>query len=507
MNIIIMIEYVINLIILLVFYMHMFQLNSYFNIKHLNWLKNNYKKIIIQELFIIFTIPLIIAKKNYILIISAFILAISIIYNFPKKKSKVKFNITNRVKRMFFAEIIIILTLSFNKISINILFILNIISPIMCIIVNIISYPIEYLIKKRYVIKAKKKLEEIPNLTIIGITGSYGKTSVKNDLYTILSKKYNVLVTPKNYNTTLGVVKTILEELSPIHEVFLCEMGATKIGDIKEICKIVNPNIGIITAIAPQHIQSFKNIKNVIKTKFELAEAVENNNGIMFLNYNNEYIKDQKVNSKVITYGTENENLDYYANRIVNSQNGLEFYINNSKIKFNTKLLGKHNVENITASIAVANHLGITFEQLQYLVENLKTIPHRLELINNGNITILDDSYNSNPISSKAALTTLKEFSGIKAIITPGLIELGKKQNEYNKELGNNIANVCDYVFIVGKENKQDILNGLIEKNFNEENIKQVNTPQQAMQQIINISNKKQVTILIENDLPDNYNL
>ena len=129
-------------------------------------------------------------------------------------------------------------------------------------------------------------LQSCSNITVIGITGSYGKTSVKFYLNKLLSAKYNVLMTPESFNTPLGVVKTIRTSLKATHEIFICEMGAKNINDIKEICDIVHPKHGVITSIGPQHLESFKTVENVVKTKFELADAIDKN-GMVFLNYEN----------------------------------------------------------------------------------------------------------------------------------------------------------------------------------------------------------------------------
>ena len=272
MEIIIKIELLINLILLLLFYMHMFQLNSYFFKKYANWMKVNIKKVLIRSIGVLIPILLLLINNNVMNIISAIILAISIIANIPKRKSKIPLKYTNRVIRMFITQAILIIAIyvfSNNYITMGLL---NIIAFCLCVIANIINYPIEYGIRKYYINDAKKILKNMPNLIVIGVTGSYGKTSVKNFLVKTLSAKYEVLTTPKNYNTTMGVIKTIREELKPIHQIFVCEMGATKLGDIKEICDIVNPKFGVITSIGPQHLESFKTIDNIIKTKFELIQ-------------------------------------------------------------------------------------------------------------------------------------------------------------------------------------------------------------------------------------------
>ena len=228
----IILEYSINLIILLSFYMYMFQLNSYTFAKQINWMKVNYRKIVIQTLFIVIPFILTLFNSTLLNIISIILLGISIFYNIPKGKSKIPFNITNRVIRMFITEgviFFIILILGNIKEFIYIkLFILNLLSIFICMIANLINTPIQYLINQKYIRQAKNILKAMPNLIVIGVTGSYGKTSVKNFLVKTLSTKYEVLTTPKNYNTTMGVVKTIRENLKPTHQIFVCEMGAYK---------------------------------------------------------------------------------------------------------------------------------------------------------------------------------------------------------------------------------------------------------------------------------------
>jgi len=515
MELVTSIGYVINLILLCVFYMHMFQLNSYFFKKHAHWMKTNWKKILIQFLLILVPTILIVINQQIANIIAIIILGFSIIYNFPKGKAKVKFKVTNRVKRMFITEaILVLLTLLIagiqNGIEIK-LGILCVLSPVICVIANFINKPIEKMRQNHYIKEAKKILEGMPNLTVIGVTGSYGKTSVKNFLEKALSGKYEVLTTPLNYNTTMGVVRTIREKLKPTHQIFICEMGATKPGDIKEICDLVKPKLGIITAIGPQHLESFKSIDNIIKTKFELYDSVKENGGVVFLNYDNEYIAKQEVDMKMFSYGVNNNTFDYNASEMISSSEGLSFKVfdpkTKEKIEFKTKLIGKHNVINLTGAIGVANYLGVQMERIVPRIREIKSVEHRLELHSHGNLTIIDDSYNSNPISSKSAIDTLGEFAGTKIIVTPGLIELGEEEEKYNFELGQYMTKVCDYIFLVGKEHSKPIFEGVLSKKFKEDKIFIVNSPEEAMKQISTLQVQGQVTVLLENDLPDNYNL
>ena len=515
MKILIIIGFLVNSIILLIYHMHMFQLNSYFFKKHMRWMKANTKKIVTQIIAIALPTLLLCFNNAFCNIICILLLGWNIFNNYPKGKAKTPFNVTHRVKRMFFTEaILILLTLILTYKSSYILVVLgllNILSIVFCMIANFINYPFEFLSRKHYVDEAKKIINDMPNLLVIGVTGSYGKTSVKNYLVKTLSAKYEVLTTPKNYNTTLGVAKTIRENLKPTHQIFVCEMGATKLGDIKEICDIVNPKIGIITAIGPQHLESFKSIENIIKTKFELMDSVNKNGGVTFLNCSNEYLAKQKVEGNVFKYGIRNNMLDYNSYNLSSSSQGLSFTMFdkkfNKEVEFKTKLIGKHNAVNLTAAVAVSNYLDIPLDSLVSRVREIKNVEHRLQLINHGDLTIIDDSYNSNPVSSKSALDTLADFSGTKIIVTPGLIELGNDSKKYNFELGKYIANVCDYAVLVNSEPAKSILEGIKSTDFDTHKIFNVATPQEAMQKISSLNITGKITVLLENDLPDNYNV
>ena len=348
----------------------------------------------------------------------------------------------------------------------------------------------------------------MPNLTIIGVTGSYGKNSVKYFLSKLLATQFSVLHTPGNYNTTLGVVRTIREQMKPFHEIFICEMGAREVGDIKEICDLVHPRYGIITSIGPQHLQSFHSIENVIHTKFELADAVPAD-GKVFLNYDNDHIRSHKTDRPVVSYGTGKNSADYTAYDISVSKEGSAFKMkdgNGQEFVFHTKLVGNHNVQNIAGAIAVANTLGIPMEKLLYPVKQLESVPHRLQLMKQGNRTILDDAYNSNKSGFKAALDTLAMFEDLRILVTPGMVELGESEYEENKEVGVYAHDKCDYAILVGKRRTKPIQNGLLEAGFPKQKMILVDSLEEAFQQVNAIPGERQKVVLIENDLPDNYN-
>ena len=473
MKTVIIVEYIINLILLLIFSMHMFQLNSYFFKKHMRWMNKNLKKVVLQ--FLLILVPSVLLLLNNMIgnIVAIILLGVSIIYNIPKEKSKISLKLTSRVKRMFVTEFILILigvlVLGIDKFILQKLFILNILSPIICIFANLINSPIEYLVRQRYINDAKRILKGMPNLTIIGVTGSYGKTSVKNFLYKTLSSKYEVLITPKNYNTTMGVVRTINEKLTSMHQLFVCEMGAKYIGDIKEITDIVNPSYGIVTAIGPQHLDTFKSLDNVRKAKLELVDSLPDD-GIAFVNWEDENIRNSKITKNMVKFGLSKE-ADYYATNIDITERGSSFDVvipDKEPIRIKTRLLGNLNILNIVGAVAIADKLGLTADEIKVGAKYIRPVPHRLELKQNPNGSIIiDDAYNSNIKGAKMALEVLKSFEHKKRIlITPGIVELGDKQAEINQELGRAAAEASDFIILVGASQAVPIYNGIKEKHY-----------------------------------------
>ncbi|MDP4152740.1 MAG: UDP-N-acetylmuramoyl-tripeptide--D-alanyl-D-alanine ligase [Bacillota bacterium] len=373
--------------------------------------------------------------------------------------------------------------------------------------VNFVNTPIENAVSAWYVSDAKRIISGQSSLTVIGITGSYGKTSNKYILHRILSEKFNVLMTPESYNTTMGVVRTIREQLKPSHNIFIAEMGAKKRGDIKEICDIVHPTYGLITSIGPAHLESFKTIENTAAAKFELVDALPDS-GVAFLNYSNDIIKNKSVSKKVISYGIENNTLSFWAENIEYVKEGLTFTLKSSsglELSLKTKLLGENNVVNITGAASIALTLGIEPESVAFAVSKLVPVTHRLELKHSAAYTVIDDAFNSNPSGASEALNVLSRFKDKKRIlITPGMVELGTKEYELNKEFGKHAADCCDIVIPVGIKRSIPIVEGLREGGFDEEHIHVVKNLNEALEKLKHIADADSI-VLFENDLPDNY--
>ena len=497
--------------------MHMFQQNSYKPREYMEWMQvhSNVGRLLGKCLYAVIAIPLVLIGNRGCMIAACVMNIMTVLVNKPQPAKK-PLVYTNRVKRMLFTTFLIyvaaiLLSLLAGGYGIQVceivLLVLFVLQPFLVLLVNLINRPVETRIDQHYIDDAARILREMPNLTIIGVTGSYGKTSVKYFLSTLLSAQYNVLHTPGNYNTTLGVVRTIREQMKPFHEIFVCEMGAREVGDIKEICDLVHPGYGIITSIGPQHLQSFHTIENIIGTKFELADAVPEN-GKVFLNYDNDYIRTHKIDKNVVSYGTMGDDISYKAYDIAVSPRGSSFKMRDDKgdeYEFHTRLVGNHNVQNIAGAIAVAHTLGIPMEKLRYPVKQLESVPHRLQLVKQGSRILLDDSYNSNKNGFKAALDTLAMFKELRILMTPGMVELGEKQYDENKEVGVYAADKCDYAVLVGKEQTKPIQDGLKEAGFAGSRMIVVDTLQEAFQMVNAIPDERQKVVLIENDLPDNY--
>ena len=380
--------------------------------------------------------------------------------------------------------------------------------PVFVFLAYFITYPLEKLISSSYIKKAKKKLANCKNLTVVGITGSYGKTTVKNILKIILEEKFKVCASPSSYNTPLGIAKTILSNLSESDEVFIAEMGAKQMFDIKELCEIVEPEIGLITGIGNQHLLTFGSVENIVKTKGELAEFVSQTKGKLFVNIDSDLSKKLAENySKAIITSIGVSSGDMFVQNVKTTSKGSTFELvaKGEVQKCETILLGEHNISNILIASRVAYEMGISLKEISAGIKKLHTVQHRLEIVKSSSTyTIIDDAYNSSVEGSKASLNVLSKFVGSKFVITPGLVELGDEQYNSNFEFGKNMAEVCDYVIIDYASNFKAISEGLKSANFDEDKIIQVANLTQAVE-ILNKLAKKDDVVLFENDLPDNY--
>ena len=360
---------------------------------------------------------------------------------------------------------------------------------------------------------AMKKLHSMENLKVVGITGSYGKTSSKNILADILNIKYVTLPTPKNLNTPYGLIITINNHLDKFTEVFIAEMGAYKTGEIKQLCDMVKPKYGILTKIGTAHLETFGSEENIQKTKFELIESLPLD-GVGVLNKDDPKQVSYKLKNKckILWVGIENSDVDVYAHDIKCSNVGTTFKVKfkseEKDYEFETRLLGNHNVYNILAGLALGYEFGIPVEKLQQSVKTIKPVEHRLELKKLGTFYQIDDAYNSNPVGAKGAVDVLSMMPGVKVVVTPGMVELGEKEDYYNEKFGEQIAEKgnIDYVVLIGKKKTLPIRKGLENKNYDMDKVIVYNDVREAYNFIRGINTKEDVYALFENDLPDTYN-
>lgn len=494
------------------YFIHMFQLEAYLKKQYLKWVKTELVKNIIPKMIPMFVFAVVLMFNSGITTFALLsVLNLLCCYIFRPKKAKKAFVYTARVKRLLTTTVLLNFVVLIPASVFGLYFIFPIIfvlSELVILLAAYINDPVEKAVRNKYINEAKRIISaRKKNLTVIGITGSYGKTSTKFFLAKILSKKYNVFMTPASYNTTMGVVKAIREMLKPTHEIFICEMGARNTGEIKEICDIVLPDYGIITSVGPQHLETFKSIENVIKTKFELFDAVIDKRNV-FLNADNSYIYEKAAAENSVFYGINNKSAGYVAENITCSSSGTDFALNMpcEKLNLSTRLLGEHNVLNIAACCAVAHKLGVDSRDIAISVRMLEPVEHRLQMFDGGDVVIIDDSFNSNPSGAKAALDVLSKFDGTRILVTPGMIELGEKQEELNRAFGAQASKVCDYIYIVGKVNYNAIAEGIASGQFDVENrLFAVSSPEQAVNMARMLQETSKKYVLLENDLPDNF--
>lgn len=324
------------------------------------------------------------------------------------------------------------------------LLIFTILPSIISISVFVVN-PIFELKKKNILEKATEKMRSFKKVKTIGITGSYGKTSTKEFLYAILSQKFRVVKTEGNNNTNIGVAYTILRNVTDDYDYFICEMGAYKIGEIKEMCGIAMPEIGILTGVNEQHFELFGSIKNTHKAKFELIEALPEN-GIAVINSKLK-MKSEKFKPKV-------KNISYFS---LDMADGVKVYRDYSEFiykshNFRLNLLGKHYIENLISAIMVSESLGMELDEIEKAVSKIKPGNYMIKRSAGINDSVfIDDSYSANPDGVMAALDYISEAYADhkKIIVFPGFIELGKKSKGAHEKLFKRISEICDFAYIL----------------------------------------------------------
>ena len=420
----------------------------------------------------------------------------------------------------------------------------------------LLPYEIINRIRVKYLIEKKvEDLKKSTGLKVIGITGSYGKTSTKLILHELLPKS---LITPKSFNTLFGIWKVVDYELNKRYRYFVCEMGAYKRGDVKEFCELVHPNIAVLTGINEQHLERFGSIENTIQAKFEVLTGTVDG-GIGIVNLDNQLVRENlknfdntvkrapiriiisgkqrdyslppeqaqeelqmllreshekpnKPRIKLIGYTTENQQSEQCQEilaatnwRVENNQTVCEITHEEQTYNLTTPLIGRGHLSNILAGIAVSISCGEDINKILERASKLKQIPHRLELRAMPGLTILDDTYSSNPTGFREALDALGRFDGKKVLVTPGIVELGEKAIDIHEEIGSLAAKFCDEIVLVGNsKNIEAMQDSILSTGYTKDKITRLPNRTAAQELLRDRANSNQV-ILMENDLPDQY--
>ena len=389
---------------------------------------------------------------------------------------------------------------------------MSLLAPVVAAGANLLLWPVEEAFRRYYLADARRILRRHGPI-VLAVAGSYGKTSTKEFLATILAARYSVLKPPGSYNTPMGLSRVIREQLQPTHEAFVAELGDYVPGDIRFLCDLVSPKIGILTTIGPEHLERFKMMENVARAKEELFEAVPSD-GVAVVNQDDPLVRaigDRAAarGLKVVRYGLREPGATVRATDVRTTREGLRFTIEadgHGEAEFQVGVLGRHNVANVLAATAAALEMGMSLPEIAVAARRIMPVEHRLQPIQGaGGVLVIDDAFNSNPKGAAEALDVLGELEGgKKVLVTPGMIELAEREEAENRALGRKAADVCDEVILVGPERARPILAGLRERGFPPERAHVVRNLDEATARLHGLIGPGDV-VLFENDLPDQY--
>lgn len=446
------------------------------------------------------------------------------LYSSLTTKYKVPLNYTKRIKRVFvifvivsllyFACMAFIFYVCISRLFLLVLPLYFIVLPFLFCFALGVSHIIEKFIFNHYYIASQKKCLSMDKLVVIGITGSYGKTSTKHILAQLLDEKYHVLATQKSYNTPMGIAKVVLGKLNASHEIFIAEMGADHKNDIKVLTNQVHPTIGILTSVGSAHLKTFGSIYEILRTKYQLIEGLPADGYAVFngdCDYELALIHKTNIKKGVVISNNRRHLIDEEGcenvaiiEKVSCTSGGASISIKTNQFSydFTTKLLGRHQATNIASAILVAEYLNVPYKKIVTSLQQLKNVEHRLSMQSIGQAIILDDSFNCNIEGASNALEVLSTFDGYeKIVITPGIVEGGTSSASLNRTLGSIIAKIADSVVIVNTINKIDITKGIIDENT-KINIHYASNFEEAKEKYM--TDRKAVYLLL-NDLPDQY--
>ena len=373
--------------------------------------------------------------------------------------------------------------------------------PLLLVASNACEGIFETVRNRKFVKRAGQVLDET-EIIRVGVVGSYGKTSVKNILKTLLAQKYTVIETPASFNTPIGIAKTVFSSDFAGKQVLIAEMGARKAGDIAELCSLVKPDYALFTGVAEQHMATFKTVENAFEEKSEIIKSgaytvcgvdLKDRVQSAFTTLENvEFIQADSV-SEIDFYATETQ----FTLRLGEGKK--------DSVRIKTKLLGRAAVENILLAATLAKKMGLTADEIAQGVANVQPIAHRLQYYQRGGVHILDDGYNANPRGAKEALEALCRFVGRKCVVTPGIVECGALETQINETLGAELAAANpDTVILVGETLVGAVKTGYLNGGGTQENLFVVPTLERAQPLLLERVGAGDCVLFL-NDLPDVY--
>ena len=521
-----------------------YQIEEYMSRRYLRWVRMDRSRLLptrpIAAAFLGLAVGALMAEApGSVLPVIVAILA-AVVAVFPQRQGEMKksFAVTARMKRLLAGAWIasaiawaLAIVLFISRLPLDVSILRSImtsaigaavyfLAPIWLVAGNLLLRPLEAALRQRYLRQAANTLGKIQP-KVIGITGSYGKTTTKSFLRDILSARFSAYATPKSYNTLMGISLAINRDLADDFrtEYFISEMGAYVEGEIDRICQLTPPDIAIVTEVGPQHLERFGSLENVRKAKYELVKNLPAD-GVAVLNWDNPYIREMAAQGyprKILTVSRElsleaAQELDvtWVASEIYETLKGLRFTASHvesgEKAQITTRVIGEHNVTNLLLCIAVACHEGIALRDVAIRIRGLQPAESRLALQKTAaGITIINDAYSANPKGIVSALKILSMHkTGTRLLITPGMIELGERQAEENRRLGILAAQHATDIILIGKLQTQPIVEAIQTTSFDRSRLHVVEALNEAVawyQHNLEAGD----TVLFLNDLPDTY--
>jgi UDP-N-acetylmuramoyl-tripeptide--D-alanyl-D-alanine ligase len=384
--------------------------------------------------------------------------------------------------------------------------------PFLLVVANYALSPFQAQIEKRFWEEAHNKLLSIKPKTV-GITGSFGKTSVKHIITHILETRASTLMTPGSVNTAMGIARVIREQLRTDHKFFVCEMGAYGVGSISKLTALAPPDVGVITSIGQAHFERFKTLDTVAQAKFELADSVIKRAGKVIVGESaleqpsaRSFAANHRANLLIVGYG---EDCDVRIVSVTQNVEGIETDVTwkDSSYKLHAPLFGQHQALNIALSFAAACELGVTAEDAIIALISVAQIKHRLEVKRNPSGWVkIDDAYNSNPVGFASALSILDLFrrdGGRRILITPGMVELGDAHDLEHEKLGRVAGSYVDVLVAIMPERIPTFVSAFRARNPDGV-IRSFTTYTEANEWLTSNVSALDV-VLVENDLPDVY--